>query len=463
MWAKMSPVTTTRKRRSGIEAGSPRRGALAAAGLFVLFAVLRSAPIAQGHGLDHGPDPGPHELTAAARIALQDAAFAEAEAQPGFQPPHALKVRQSQGQGVEAALEAAGAAPGEARAAVSAISEEVDTVNTPAGRQIELALAAPRSGAGPARLIGLSMESGADGTLVLSRSADGAWRLLQMQAEPAEHVSAPLAAPAETPPEDPPVVIQGVVQGSLYLSLAQSGASLQDAAQALRLLSHKLDLSRDVDTGDGFRLVFDRSVTGGGLRYLEVAARGGETRLYGLPAGGGKMIYVDDQGRPLQGGLLRTPVDAARITSGFGFRMHPILGYSRMHQGIDFGAPAGSAVFAAGDGVVEEARWNGGYGRWLKIRHAGGWETGYAHLSAFAPAAAPGAFVRQGQLVGYVGASGLATGPHLHYEVIRDGEKIDPRTANPQGASALAPSQTAEFLVLKARLAALSSRDAARG
>ena len=417
---------------------------LGIAGLLAIIGLLRLAPMAQGHGLDR-PTPPP---SPAAMAVLQDRAFAEAEAQPGFSPPRAVELRLARGQGLRAALQGAGAAADEADAAVAALSEEVDTVNPRPGQVLELALARPLTGAGPARLVGLSMDLGPDGTLVLSRTTDGDLRLHRME-------QAPVYAE--------PVVVQGVVQGSLYLSLAESGVSLQDAAQALRLLSHKLDLSRDVDTGDGFRLVFDRDGRAGGLRYLEVSTRSGSTRLYGLPARGGKLVYVDDQGRPLQGGLLRTPVDAARITSGFGMRMHPILGYSRMHQGIDFGAPAGSAVYAAGDGVVEEARWNGGYGRWLKIRHAGGWETGYAHLSGFAAGAAPGAFVRQGQLVGYVGASGLATGPHLHYEVIKGGEKIDPRTADPQGASALGASQIAELGALKARLAALDPMSPARG
>src|SRR5690606_21064272 len=111
--------------------------------------------------------------------------------------------------------------------------------------------------------------------------------------------------------------------------------------------------------------------------------------------------------------LLRTPLDGARITSGFGARRHPILGYTRRHTGIDFGAPTGTPVYAAGDGVVKEARWAGGYGRWLKIQHTGQFSTGYGHLSGWAVKA--GQRVRQGQVVAYVGTTGRSTGPHLHY------------------------------------------------
>ena len=116
-------------------------------------------------------------------------------------------------------------------------------------------------------------------------------------------------------------------------------------------------------------------------------------------------------------------------------RLHPLLGYTRLHPGIDFGAPSGTPVFAAGDGVVEEARWAGGYGHWLKLKHAQGWETGYGHLSAYASGIKPGTHVKQGQVVAYVGSTGLSTGPHLHYELIRGGAKMDPHSAKlPEGS-----------------------------
>jgi murein DD-endopeptidase MepM/ murein hydrolase activator NlpD len=117
------------------------------------------------------------------------------------------------------------------------------------------------------------------------------------------------------------------------------------------------------------------------------------------------------------------------VTSAFGLRFHPLLGFTRMHQGVDFGASTGAPVLAAGDGVVEETRWAGGYGRWLRIRHGVAVETGYGHLSAWAPGVKPGVRVRQGEVVGYVGDSGLATGPHLHFEVFDAGRRIDPRSA----------------------------------
>jgi murein DD-endopeptidase MepM/ murein hydrolase activator NlpD len=125
-------------------------------------------------------------------------------------------------------------------------------------------------------------------------------------------------------------------------------------------------------------------------------------------------------------GPYSAPLDVLRVTSSFGWRRHPILGFTRMHQGVDLAAPVGTPVLAAADGVVTEANRDGGYGNVLRLRHAGGWSTGYAHLSAFAPDIAPGAPVTRGEVIGFVGQTGLATGPHLHYEVSLDGVKLDP-------------------------------------
>jgi murein DD-endopeptidase MepM/ murein hydrolase activator NlpD len=130
------------------------------------------------------------------------------------------------------------------------------------------------------------------------------------------------------------------------------------------------------------------------------------------------------------------PLDFLRVTSSFGLRRHPILGFTRMHQGVDFAAREGAPVLAAADGVVTEAGWDGGYGQILRIRHARGWATGYAHLSAFAPGVAPGMVVTRGEVVGFVGQTGLATGPHLHYEVSLNGVRLDPMKTPFGGAPA---------------------------
>jgi len=133
------------------------------------------------------------------------------------------------------------------------------------------------------------------------------------------------------------------------------------------------------------------------------------------------------------------PLDFLRVTSGFGMRRHPVLGFSRMHQGVDFAAKEGAPVLAAADGVVTEAGVQSGYGNIIRIRHAGGWATGYAHLSGYAPGVAPGTSVTRGEVIGFVGHTGLATGPHLHFEVSLAGVKLDPMTTPFGGAPATDP------------------------
>ncbi|RUW59781.1 M23 family metallopeptidase, partial [Mesorhizobium sp. M2A.F.Ca.ET.067.02.1.1] len=161
------------------------------------------------------------------------------------------------------------------------------------------------------------------------------------------------------------------------------------------------------------------------LLYVS-ATFGGQTRnFYRFQMQDGSTDYFDENGSSAKQFLLRNPLPNGRFTSGFGARRHPILGYVRMHTGTDWAAPIGSPIIAAGNGVVEKAGWAGGYGKQIIIRHANGYETSYNHQSAFAKGIEPGLHVRQGQVIGYLGQTGLSTGPHLHYELIVNGTKVD--------------------------------------
>jgi murein DD-endopeptidase MepM/ murein hydrolase activator NlpD len=154
---------------------------------------------------------------------------------------------------------------------------------------------------------------------------------------------------------------------------------------------------------------------------------GGQTRnLYRFQMQDGEQGYFDQDGRSAEQFLLRNPLPAGHFRSGFGARRHPILGYVRMHTGVDWAAPIGTPIIAAGNGVIEKSGWASGYGKQTIIRHANGYETSYNHQSAFAQGIKPGVRVRQGQVIGYLGQTGLATGPHLHYELIVNGTKVDP-------------------------------------
>ena len=143
--------------------------------------------------------------------------------------------------------------------------------------------------------------------------------------------------------------------------------------------------------------------------------------------------------------MLRTPIDGAKLSSGFGQRRHPILGYNRMHRGIDFAAPNGTPIYAAGDGVVDFAGPNAGYGRYVRIRHNDEFSTAYAHISNFAPGMMRGKRVRQGEVIGYVGSTGESTGPHLHYEILRQNEQVNPLTIKVQAGRILAGRDIKRF------------------
>jgi len=333
----------------------------------------------------------------------------------------------------------------EAGRAAIALRDEFDTVNPHPGLRVLMQLADGNTPGLAPRLMRLTFSAGDDASLSLWRDRSGVMR----------------ARRDENPVFTAPSVVEGVVDGSLYLSVVDAGVTPDMAAMIVALFGRKLDLSRDVESGDRFRLIFERPQRADGsaiaaptLLYAGLSARAGLTRFYRIEQqGSAPAEYLDAQSGQVRTFLLRTPLDGARITSGFGPRLHPILGFTRMHEGVDFGAPTGTPVLAAGDGVVEEARWAGGYGRWLKLRHGQGFETGYGHLSAWAPGIAPGVHVRQGQVVAYVGATGLATGPHLHYEVIDEGHKIDPKLAN--GALLAAAPRPSAFRAQKASIDAI--------
>jgi murein DD-endopeptidase MepM/ murein hydrolase activator NlpD len=251
--------------------------------------------------------------------------------------------------------------------------------------------------------------------------------------------------------------ISGQVGDGLYWSLRAAGASPQAAAQYLAALATEIDVGGDVSPGDRFDMVF---ANGGSLQYAgldRVAA--GDLQLVRWSANG-RDQWIDagnaEQPAPVTAGLA-WPV-AGRITSYFGYRYHPILHFTRFHAGLDFGASWGSPIVAAADGQVVGAGWAGGYGRQVRIAHGGGIVTTYSHMSQIA--AEPGTFVHQGQLIGYVGSSGLSTGPHLHYEVRRDGQPV-----NPLGVRfASAPVVDTHLAdAVKARLKALLSVGTKRG
>jgi murein DD-endopeptidase MepM/ murein hydrolase activator NlpD len=252
--------------------------------------------------------------------------------------------------------------------------------------------------------------------------------------------------------DDSPIRIQGKVGDSLYQSARAAGVPSSVAQDYIRVIASKISLGNDVGESSRFDIVVEhqRAETGevrfGKLLYASIDNGGRRTQL--LPwTINGKLEWLDPKGLVQSRRASGAPVANARLTSGFGMRFHPLLGYNRMHQGVDYAASYGTPIYAVADGRVQHAGWHGGHGKMVKIAHGGGLGTGYAHMSRIAVAA--GSLVRQGDVIGYVGSTGLSTGPHLHFEAYRNGVAVNPRRFAFVAPAALSGQQLASF---KARL-----------
>lgn len=257
----------------------------------------------------------------------------------------------------------------------------------------------------------------------------------------------------------------GAIEGSLYLAGGRAGLPPPALAEMIALLSFDLDLQREIHPGDRFEAVLERRLDAEGkvaavgeLLFVGLDARERAIAAYRFTGPDGRTGYYDREGRALRKWLLRTPVDGARLSSPFGPRRHPILGYTRLHRGLDFAAPTGTPVLAAGDGVVEFVGRDRGYGNHVRIRHNAAYATAYAHLSRFAKGLARGDRVRQGQVIGRVGSTGLSTGPHLHYEVLHRGEAIDPMSLRAAFTEELEGEALRRFRAQRDRIDALRGK-----
>ncbi len=381
------------------------------------------------------------ELTAQQIAVLEAQAFASAGAPAGLTAPEAIPVQIRRGETFEEAVQRTGISDAEAQAVAATVSNAYDVSQMQAGLRFETAIARPRGGRGDARLIGLTMRTGPASQLTVSRSFDGALRLRELEERVTEET----------------VVLTSEVRGSLSATAQRMGADAAIRRAATRIFGHRFDLERDIRASDEFTLVFDRQVTENGrtvdtgdLLYAEL--KGVAFYRY-QPAGAREPQYFDASGKNIRSSMMRTPLlSGFRVSSSFGVRTHPISGFRRMHQGIDFAAATGTPIVAPADGVVVEARRWGGYGNWLRIRHANGLESGYGHLSRYGSGIRAGQRVTQGQVVAYVGSTGASTGPHLHYEIWRNGQRINPTSIRVDVGTELTGADLAGFRAEKARI-----------
>ncbi|MDF1794865.1 MAG: M23 family metallopeptidase [Thalassobaculaceae bacterium] len=223
------------------------------------------------------------------------------------------------------------------------------------------------------------------------------------------------------------------IQTSLYEAALDAGMPIDVLVALVRVFSFDVDFQRDIQAGDAFEVMYDtyedelgNRVRNGEIQYAAMTLSGKTVAFYRYTPASGITDYFAPDGRSVRKTLMRTPIDGARLSSGFGKRKHPILGYTKMHKGVDFAARNGTPIMAAGDGVIDMAGRNGGYGNYVRIRHNSSIKTAYAHMSKFANGLRKGARVKQGDIIGYVGTTGRSTGPHLHYEVLVDGRQQNP-------------------------------------
>ena len=227
------------------------------------------------------------------------------------------------------------------------------------------------------------------------------------------------------------VVVKNLIKNNLYSSAVEVGIEPNIIVEFARIFGFEVDFQRDIRKGDWFEILYEKFEDDnnkiretGKIIYASMYVNGEELNLYNFKYNNVEEFY-DIKGKSITKSLMKTPINGARLSSSFGMRKHPIDGYNKMHRGTDFAAPSGTPIMASGSGTVTRARWCGGGGNCVKIKHNSTYETIYAHMKAFARGIKEGRKVKQGQIIGYVGSTGLSTGPHLHYEVIVNGKKVN--------------------------------------
>jgi len=254
---------------------------------------------------------------------------------------------------------------------------------------------------------------------------------------------------------------------SLHYTATKQGVSTDLIQQIMRIHAYTADFRQRVRAGDGIEFFFDvkddeRGVDGPlGELLATFVTSGGEThRFYRFRSSNGDVDFYDTEGSTSRKFLTRRPVrgENVRITSGFGMRRHPLLMTGKMHYGVDWATAAGTPIMAAGDGVIEEAGAKGEYGNYIRIRHANGYKTAYGHMSRYATGVSPGVRVRQGQIIGYVGSTGLSSGPHCHFEVLVNGVHVNPMSIQVPNDRQLTGKDIADFKREKARIDELMRR-----
>jgi len=256
---------------------------------------------------------------------------------------------------------------------------------------------------------------------------------------------------------------EGKITKSLYKTAVDLNVQPNITIEFARIYGFQVDFQRDIRKNDNFQIMYEifeddngKVFDTGNIIFADLKLSGTNNSLYYFDKKGSEGHY-DENGKSVKKALMKTPINGARLSSAFGMRKHPIDGYNKMHRGTDFAAPMGTPIMASGSGVITKARWCGGGGNCIKIRHNSTYQTIYAHMKSFGPGIKEGLRIKQGQIIGYVGSTGKSTGPHLHYEVIKNGKKINSQKLKLPSGKILKDKERKIFEVAKIKLDVLKS------
>lgn len=357
--------------------------------------------------------------------------------------PYDKTTQVGKGDTMMAILVNAGVERTDAHNAITVLSKIYSPRNIRPGQEVTLTFQPDNQGANPDRFEGMILVPGIEEEIRVRRKLEGGFTAKKV----AKPLTRKLARGA------------GTIDSSLYLAAMESDVPQSVIVEMIRAYSWDVDFQRDIQKNDAFEVMYERYYTEEGklartgkILFASLTMRGERYPIYLHKTKKGLVDFFNDKGQSAKKALMRTPINGARLSSGYGKRRHPVLGYTKMHKGIDFAAPRGTPIFAAGDGVIEFAGRKGGYGNYIRIRHANSYSTAYAHQKRFAKNMYKGRRVRQGQVIGYVGTTGRSTGPHLHYEILRKGRQTNPLRVKMPSGEKLKGKELARFKNTKAEL-----------
>ena len=326
------------------------------------------------------------------------------------------------GEGLAQLLKRGGFSATDAQNAITMIRHHQSLRSLPIGYRVEILRPSENS------IGALRVPLDDDFDLTLALVEDGTWAS-EITTRPVRYVT---------------TYVSGKIDSSLYKAGMDAGMTEAVFNTFVQVLGFTVDFQREIRKGDRFEALFEtkqdmitgKTKPGATLHFLSMTLSNQQIDFFRHEHKDGTEGFYDEGGNSASRTLMRTPINGARLASGYGKRRHPVLGYSKMHRGADFAAPSGTPIMAAGSGVIEYAGWNGSYGKYVRIRHNSTYKTAYAHLSRISKGMTPGTRVSQGQIIGRVGSTGRSTGPHLHYEIIVSGRKVNPMTVRlPAGKS----------------------------